>query len=76
MAKVVRDQLKCGECGCELVRIFHEVAGEGERVGGQGDGGFDGILIVKCSKCGDETKIKPVPSRLTTDGNFCGGWRS
>lgn len=77
MPKAKIDQLKCGECGGELFRLFrmhHARPNDECRVGGQGAGGFTGVLVATCAECKEETTISAVPAALTTDGCMCGGW--
>lgn len=81
MSRTVHDLLKCGNCGGEQHRVFHVSKGDGPRVGGHGDIGFDGHIETECVRCSLRTIIKPTPSRLTTtpgpnaDGTLCGGWK-
>lgn len=75
MAKGILDPLKCGDCGGETFSLHHrKPKATTTRVGGTGSGGFDGTIVVTCLKCKGTTEISPVPARMDTEGNLCGGW--
>ncbi len=76
----MNDPLKCGDCGGDTFTLSHDRARSAPRVGG---GGIDdhtgatvvhGDLFVKCVKCGRSTIISVATTRLTVQGNMCGGW--
>jgi len=73
---LVKDKLKCGECGCETFTLTHErpFTRYLTRWGGEGSGGIAGALVVACTKCKKTTKIQPTVPALSSEGPLCGGW--
>lgn len=73
------DPLKCGECGGSTFTLTHVApVNDFVRVGGQGSGGFPGVIYAECTECKSGTRIEAVPARLTVgaEGTLAGGWRS
>jgi len=76
--KLKREQLKCGNCGCKTMHVFHVGPKDGTRFGGGPD--VQGQLQLHCTACPVVTIVAPGPPSLMVDdgldspGGICGGW--
>lgn len=71
MARIARDQLKCGGCGGELHKLYRIEGGE-----------RDGDILVVCvdPKCRSQSRLTVTAPTVEIehdggDGTLTGGWR-
>ena len=75
MTTIIRDDLRCAECGHHTFELWQERGPDEVRVGGYGSGRADGVIVAICRKCKAESCIMPQQTpHLEVDGMLVGGW--
>lgn len=86
---LLKDPMKCGNCGGDQFTITNLRAPDDHRAGGGGcreavhnetvsddnpHSVIAGCLIVQCLQCSSESVISISIPSITISGNLCGGW--
>jgi hypothetical protein len=72
VSSLVKDELKCGECGKDTFKLYTIANENAGRLGGGPR--FEGEIRVKCVTCGEVSKITSARPAIETEGTLCGGW--